>query len=373
MALGNEPPYKVMIVDDSAVIRGIIKKTLDDDPSIEVVTTAHNGEAAIKSLSKYDIELVVLDIEMPVMDGLTALPKLLEEDKTLEIIMFSTLTVKGAEVSIKALQMGAADYIAKPTSTRDITCSKEYSNELITKIKALGAARRRKHGPKKKAFTAQMKAPVARTTSLFQKKDGGFTLRTHDVLRPDVIAIGSSTGGPQALGKFFTNLRGANITQPIFITQHMPETFTKILAGHISNFYGKEAKEGEDGEVVKNGGVYVAPGGHHMIVEKRGAEKVIKIIDTPPENFCRPSVEPMLRSILDVYGKKILTVIFTGMGADGAKASEKVVEAGGSVVAQDEATSVVWGMPGAVSMKNICSAVLPLDDIAGYVKKIANK
>ncbi|MBC7905747.1 MAG: chemotaxis response regulator protein-glutamate methylesterase, partial [Rhodospirillaceae bacterium] len=200
---------------------------------------------------------------------------------------------------------------------------------------------------------------------------GPIQLRSHTPEIPDVIAIGSSTGGPQALFALLGTMRAGTVKQPILVTQHMPATFTTILAEHISRVSGWDAKEGVDGEVIKSGRVYIAPGDFHMVVEVKGVDKVIRLLKDPPENFCRPAVDPMLRSISAAYGKRVLVAILTGMGADGSKGGQVVVQAGGTVIAQDEATSVVWGMPGAASNAGICSAVLPLPDIAPWMIKLA--
>ncbi|MEW5727444.1 MAG: chemotaxis protein CheB, partial [Pseudomonadota bacterium] len=200
---------------------------------------------------------------------------------------------------------------------------------------------------------------------------GPLVLRTHAVEPPDVIAIGSSTGGPQALFSVLGTMRAGTVKQPILITQHMPATFTTTLAEHISRVSGWEAREGQDGEPIKSGRVYIAPGDFHMLVESKGADKIIRLTKDAPENFCRPSVDPMLRSIAAAYGKRVLACILTGMGADGAKGGQVVVNGGGTVIAQDEATSVVWGMPGAAAQAGICSAVLPLGEIAPWIMKQA--
>ncbi len=197
-------------------------------------------------------------------------------------------------------------------------------------------------------------------------------MRQNKIETPDIIAIGSSTGGPQALFKVLTDLsQGSAPKQPIVITQHMPATFTTILAEHITRVSGWPAKEAKDGEPLKGGNVYIAPGGFHMLVESKGVEQVLRVIDGPPENFCKPEVDPMFRSIAKVFGRRALAVVLTGMGSDGAKGGAEIVAAGGSVIAQDEETSVVWGMPGATAQSGICSAVLPLQDIGAFIKKAA--
>ena len=374
-----------MVVDDSAVVRGLITRMLEDAADVQVVTSVPNGDAAVKALDRYDIEVVLLDIEMPVMDGMTALPLMLKKRPDLKVIMASTLTLNNADISLRALELGAIDYIPKPTATREMTGGVDFKRELLDKVKALGLSLRRS-GHRRPPAPPRPGAPPAAGRTPFQRPGASATraslltpaqpvkLRQQKIESPDLIAIGSSTGGPQALFKVLTDLRaGGPIKQPIVITQHMPATFTTILAEHISRVSGWPAKEGQDGEVLKGGNVYIAPGGFHMLLESKGTETVIRIVDAPPENFCKPAVDPMFRSIAKVFGRRVLAVILTGMGSDGAKGGGAIVEAGGSVIAQDEETSVVWGMPGAVAQAGLCSALLPLQDIGAFIKKVATR
>jgi len=376
-------PYRVMICDDSAVIRGLITRSIEADPEIQVVTTVANGQLAINALSRFDVEVLILDIEMPVMDGLTALPKLIETRPDLQIIMASTLTRRNADISMQALAAGAADYLAKPTTTMALNAAADFKTQLVLKIKALGAARRKAAGQRAPSPVRRTEAPataphvtptvrpIAATPrpSLISPK-GPLSLRPPMTETPEIVAIGSSTGGPQAL---FTVLSGLKpgIPQPILITQHMPATFTTILAEHIQRASGLPTVEASDGMPIQGGHVYVAPGDFHMVAESQGTQRVIRLLKTPPENFCRPSVDPMLRSLVKIYGKRIFTVILTGMGQDGLRGGEAVIAAGGSLIAQDEASSVVWGMPGAVAQAGLCSAVLPLLEIPAYVRRVA--
>ena len=364
----KDDQYRVMVVDDSAVIRGLFARTLEADSSISVVSSVSNGEMAVNALRRHDVEIIVLDIEMPVMDGLTALPLLIAAKPGVQVLMASTLTRKNAEVSLRALSMGAADYVSKPTSTSEIHSADAFKRELVDKVKALAAAGRGAKGRQPfQPAPAANDQPAKRTGAL---SAGPIELRRAPIMAPELIAIGSSTGGPQALFEVLGNI-GPRIEQPILITQHMPATFTSLLAEHISRFANRPCAEGKDGEAVTAGHIYVAPGDHHMTVEDvEDKGPVIRISDGPPENFCRPSVDPMLRSLAPIYQSRLLTVILTGMGSDGQKSSKVVVDAGGSVIAQDEESSVVWGMPGAVATTGLCSAVLPLTDIAPYIRKL---
>lgn len=367
----KDNPIRVMLVDDLSVIRGIFNRAISSDPLFKVVASVADGQKALDAIQEHNVEVVVLDIEMPVMDGLTALPKLIQAKPDAQIIMASTLTRRNAEISIRALEAGAKDYIPKPESTRGMT-DNSFQVELTSKMKALGEYRRR-HYPEKEIITSTLNNDKnTRNTGkslLSGTKQIIPPLRKPSMLLPDIIAIGSSTGGPQALSHVLKTFP-KEIALPILITQHMPPTFTAILAEHLKKDSGIPCKEAEDGDLIENAHAYVAPGGKHMIVENTSGRKRIKITNTEPENFCKPSVDPMLRSIAEIYGPKVLTIILTGMGSDGLKGSSLIVEKGGTIIAQDEASSVVWGMPGAVSLAGLCSAVLPLNEISSKIHSL---
>lgn len=403
---GKADPITVMLVDDSAVIRGLFTRTLEADPDVRVTISVGDGQAAIDKLKRNEVDIMVLDIEMPRLDGISALPRLLEIDPDLPIIMASTLTHRNAEISMKALELGAKDYLTKPSTTRELTGEADFKSALLNRVKAFGDPRRRHRratqpksaaAPRKVFGAERVPAPApastrtptrtptraptptptprsARSTPLFSKpgEPKVFTLRAAAKVSPLVLAIGSSTGGPQALFKVLADLP-KNIRQPIFITQHMPATFTTILAEHITKSTGWPCSEAKDGEVAQSGQIYLAPGDYHMTVKTDGTRKVINLDQSPPVNFCRPSVDPMLESLTTAYGGRVLTIILTGMGQDGRNGAQSVVDAGGQVVAQDEKTSVVWGMPGAVAMTGLCSAVLPLDQIGAHVHQLATR
>ncbi|MBI1244204.1 MAG: chemotaxis-specific protein-glutamate methyltransferase CheB [Alphaproteobacteria bacterium] len=373
-----------MVVDDSAVIRGLITRALENDPSIQVVATVGNGQLAIGQLGRTDVDVIVLDIEMPVMDGLTALPKLLEAAPDVKIIMASTLTQRNAQVSLEALQKGAADYIPKPTSTGEIHGSADFKRDLTEKVKALGRARRDKRDRNRAAGipetrpqpTTATRAATAAAVSAMPARSSLLSplapiqLRPASRTMPQIVAIGSSTGGPQALFGLLSALP-ATLRLPICITQHMPATFTTILAEHITRMAKRPCAEGVDGQALEPGRIYLAPGDNHMKIEVQAGQKIIRLTKEPPENFCRPAVDPMFRSLAAAYGPAVLAVVLTGMGSDGAKGGKVVVEAGGTVIAQDEASSVVWGMPGAAAMAGICSAVMPIDKLPGEIVRLA--
>ncbi len=359
---------RVMVVDDALVIRGMLSRIIEEEAGLSVIASVGDGERALQSLQRHDVDVVVLDIEMPRMDGLTALPKIIEMAPGIQVLMASTLTMRNAKVSMKAMELGAADYIAKPSSSGELRSAAEFRREFVEKVKTLGriARRRRRATGSPSARGAVAPAPAMKVGA----KPTVFTVRPLQNIKPDVIAIGSSTGGPQALFKVLSSL-GTEVKQPILITQHMPPTFTTILAEHIQKASGRPCKEGKDGEVIVPGTIYVAPGDYHMLVEAKGAAKTLRLTQDAPENFCRPAADPMFRSISKAYGARVLVVILTGMGSDGKKGAEVVVQGGGQVVGQDEASSVVWGMPGAVANAGLCSAVLPIDEIGGLVKRLA--
>jgi two-component system chemotaxis response regulator CheB len=363
-------PYRVLIVDDSAVIRGFMSRAFEGDPHFRVVGKAQNGQVAIDILRTTVADVVILDIEMPVMDGLSTIPHLKTIDPAVQIIMASTLTQKNAEISFKALALGATDYIPKPSfdqATPDV--KGDFNRELIDRVRGLGALARRRGVRLAPGATASKPRPVQATPVTDNKR---YTVRGGFIPRPAVIGIGASTGGPQALIEVIKVL-GPDLRQPVFITQHMPASFTTIFADQITRQCGVICTEGKDGEIVKPGHYYLAPGDYHMQAVQKSESVVVKLTKEPPENFCRPAVDPMMRSLVDVYGKRVLAVILTGMGQDGAKGCAVVVKAGGAVIAQDEATSVVWGMPGAVTNAGLCNTVLPLLEVGPMVRQIAQQ
>ena len=362
-----------MVVDDSAVIRGLIIRWLQVDPAILVVASAGGGATALIQAERHKPEVVVLDIEMPEMDGMTALPRLLEIDPDVKVIMASTLTTRNAKISFSAMAAGAADYIPKPSTTRDAQMSTEFQKLLVDKVKALGAAHRLHVAAKFDAKTAPRETVVDKPTA---DRGGGLygslpiaLRKTSTMLKPQALGIGSSTGGPKALFEVFGYLK-SSIKLPIFITQHMPPMFTKILAEQLGRITHGNCCEPSDEEPVVDGNIYIAPGDWHMVVEIRRNEKIIRLNQEAPENFCRPAIDPMFRSLANAYGGRVLGVILTGMGHDGLLGAEKLVDAGSTVLAQDEPSSVVWGMPGAVATGGLCSAVLPLTQVGPAIERV---
>jgi two-component system chemotaxis response regulator CheB len=362
-------PLRVMVVDDSVVIRGLISRWIEAEPDMTVAASLRTGLDAVNQLERVNPDVAVLDIEMPELDGIQALPQLLAKKRNLIVIMASTLTRRNAEISFKALSLGAADYIPKPESTREAAAAETFRHDLLQKIRHLGARVRRLHstttpplapaiGRSRESVPVPVRAPVSVAGQAALLK------RTFSPIAPRVLLIGSSTGGPQALMALVAEIGAVIDRVPVLITQHMPPTFTTILAEHLSRSSHKPAHEGIDGEIVKPGQIYLAPGGKHMRVSKQGANIVIALDDGPPVNFCKPAVDPLFNSAIDVWQGAIMAVILTGMGSDGMRGGKDIVAAGGNVIAQDEATSVVWGMPGAAANAGICAAILPLNQIA---------
>jgi len=363
-------PIRVMIVDDAIVVRRLLARWIDAEPDLTVAACLRTGREAVEQVQKIDPDVVVLDVEMPELDGISALPLLLRKKRNLIVIMASALTRRCAEVSLRALSLGAADYVPKPEAATDAPTSAAFQRELIEKIRSLGGRDR-----------ARMESQRSGAAKALGRPDRGsavaeiatFALRPFARVLPQVLAIGSSTGGPQALTTLIQQLAATLERVPILVTQHMPPTFTTVLAEHLARISGRRVREAEHGEAVVAGSVYVAPGGRHMRVVRGRNGISIALGDDPPINFCKPAVDPLLASAAACWGAGTLAVILTGMGADGADGAHKIVAAGGSVIAQNEATSAVWGMPRAVAQAGLCSAILPLPEIGTVVNRLFSK
>jgi two-component system chemotaxis response regulator CheB len=362
----NEP-LRVMVVDDSVVIRGLISRWIEAEPDMVVAASLRTGLDAVNRIERVNPDVAVLDIEMPELDGISALPLLLAKKRNLIIIMASTLTRRNAEISFKALSLGASDYIPKPESTREPAAAETFRHDLIQKIRHLGAKVRRavpaSPSPPLAPVLDRPRAPSGRP-SLAPVAQPQLLRRAFSTQAPRALLIGSSTGGPQALMALVAEIGPVIDRFPVLITQHMPPTFTTILAEHLARSSQRPAHEAVDGEPVKAGRIYLAPGGRHMRVVRHGTDAAIALDDGPPVNFCKPAVDPLFTSAIDVWRGGVLAVVLTGMGSDGMRGGKEIVAAGGSVIAQDEASSVVWGMPGSAANAGICAAVLPLDQIA---------
>ncbi len=367
-----ERPIRVMIVDDAVVARRLLTRWIGTEPDMMVAASLCTGREAVDQIEASDPDVVVLDVDMPELDGISALPLLLKKKHDLVVIMASTLTRRSAEISLRALSLGAADYVPKPESAPDATTSEVFHRELIEKIRMLGRRGRllRRHwrpdSDGVQPISARHKPEVAPAPG-----DGAaFTLRPFARSAPRALLIGSSTGGPQALSALVGDIGAAIELAPVLITQHMPPTFTAVLAEHLSRISGRPVHEATQGETVMSGNIYVAPGGRHMRVAHGQDGPTIAIGDDPPINFCRPAVDPLLSSAAAVWGPRSLALVLTGMGSDGTRGAAEIVAAGGSVIAQDEETSVVWGMPRSVAVAGLCSAVLPLSQIGSKINRL---
>lgn len=370
---------RVLVIDDSAVARGLMTRWIEEDTDLALVGAAVDGEQGIQKAKDLQPDLIVLDVEMPKLDGLAALPILLKEVPTCKIVMASTLTRRGGEVTIRALSMGAADYASKPQAGR-LAGADEFRHDLLGKLKALAP---RPIPPVPSQADLQASPTTARTATP-PAKSGEAPRRAHAPVarqpisrgstprskaRPQIIAIGSSTGGPQALRDVVAEF-GADIGAPVVIAQHMPALFTKILAEHLTKAGKLPCKEAEHGERLQNGQIYLAPGDFHMTIRKDAGGYYAELDQTPPINFCRPAVDPLFQSVTEATGGIALGIILTGMGHDGRDGCRTLRNAGGTILAQDEATSVVWGMPGAVAEAGLADEILPLKNIgAGIVRR----
>lgn len=356
---------KVMIIDDSAVIRGLITRWIEPENDIELVGIGTNGLDGVTRAGKLAPDLIILDIEMPQMDGIEALPLLLKAVPGVKIIMASAITTAGAQVTIKALSLGAADYIAKP-SAGVVGGADDYRNELIAKLRALGP---RKEAPKANNFVRPAFTPRPATQSNQAAPEIQTSTSSRSKVKPEALFIGSSTGGPEALKTVISGLVG-KVNVPVFITQHMPALFTKTLAEHLSKTTGANVIEATHNLVPKPGNFYLAQGGKHMVVVKASSGIRIELNDDAPENFCKPAVDVMFRSANRVFGDRAMAVILTGMGHDGRDGAKIMANSGSFILAQDEASSVVWGMPGAVANAGIANEIKPLNSIATVITNI---
>jgi two-component system chemotaxis response regulator CheB len=352
------PKVRVLVVDDAVVFRRLLAEELGKDPALDVVGTAANGRIALALMSQVAPDLVILDVEMPEMDGLVALTELRKIYPRLPIIMFSALTERGAMATLEALSRGATDYFSKPAQAGGLEASLAVIREqLIPKIKALCApAGQATRGPSLQARATQPKYVAPRPPP------GPVA----------VLAIGASTGGPNALAEVIRPLP-ADFPVPIVIAQHMPPMFTRLLAERLSAQFSIPVREGASGTVLKPGHAWIAPGDHHMVVVKDGLQVRLRLHQEPPQNSCRPAVDVLLRSVAGTFGSSTLAVILTGMGQDGLRGCEAIREAGGQILAQDEGSSVVWGMPGCVARAGLADRVLPLALMADEILRRTQK
>lgn len=342
-------PVRVLIVDDSAVVRRLVEELLGEVAGVEVVGTAANGQIALRKIDRLKPDVVTLDIEMPVMDGMDTLRALRDRGSMVRVVMFSTLTERGGHATLEALSLGADDYVTKPARTSSLgTTLDSLRQELGAKI---------------------LQFFISETPS----EGGGATQLRGAAHRPakiDVIAIGVSTGGPTALTQVLSALP-KNFPCPIVITQHMPPMFTRLLAERLALKSQIRVEEAVEGSVLEPGLVLIAPGGHHLKLKSSEGSVAATLDDGPPENSCRPAVDVMFRSVAETYGRNTLAVMLTGMGKDGLSGTRDLKAAGASVLAQDRATSVVWGMPGYVVDAGLADIVASLSDIGPKITSLA--
>jgi len=339
-------PVRVFIVDDSAVTRRLLSEVLAADPEIEIAGTAGNGSLALTRIPEVQPDLITLDIEMPGMDGLATITEIRKLYPKLPVIMFSSLTERGAAATLDALARGASDYVTKPTSAGSAEGGRQrVREELIPKIKSLCAVREKFPQPIPALAVA---API------------------RALVRIDIVAIGTSTGGPNALAELVPQFP-ADFPVPIVIVQHMPPVFTRLLADRLNRGPRLKVQEGQEGEKLGGGQVWIAPGDHHMTVARKAGDVVLALKQDPPENSCRPAVDVLFRSVAQSYGANALAVVLTGMGSDGTRGAQVIRDAGGEVIVQDEASSVVWGMPGSVVAASLADRIYPLANIVPEV------
>jgi two-component system chemotaxis response regulator CheB len=345
---------RVLIVDDSVVVRRIVTRMLSDEPDIEVVGTAANGRIALARLQGLNPDAIVLDVEMPEMDGLATLAALRKTHARLPVIMFSTLTERGASATLDALSLGASDYVTKPSSIAMPASLEAVRQELIGKLKLFCS------GPAETVAQAGRSAKSALPPALFAAPE-----RAHR--KPaEIVAIGVSTGGPNALAELMPGFP-AELAVPLLIVQHMPPIFTRLLAERLAARSRIPIMEAQSGQLVRPGHAYLAPGDFHLVVERRGDHVHLRTNQEPPENWCRPAADVLFRSVASAYRGAALAVVMTGMGQDGLRGCEEIRRAGGQVLAQDEASSVVWGMPGFVVRAGLADRVAPLGELAGEI------
>jgi two-component system chemotaxis response regulator CheB len=354
--MANIRKIRVLVVDDSVVIRRLLSDILTQDPQVEVVGTASNGRIALQKLTQLCPDIITLDIEMPDLDGLATLSELRKIYPKLPVIMFSTMTSRGAISTLDALGRGATDYVTKPANVGSVSAGMEsVKDQLLPKIKAL---------------CPFIQPPGVVPSKLINSGMPG--VRTAASKRPfDVLVIGSSTGGPQALSTVLKELP-ATIPVPIAIVQHMPPVFTRHLADRLNQESALTVKEAEGGETLEPGQVLIAPGDRHLELQREGLAVKAVLSQAPPDNSCRPAVDVLFRTAAAAYQSGCLAAVLTGMGQDGLRGGEEVVRAGGMLIAQDRASSVVWGMPRAVAEAGLTSYVLPLSSVAREVLRITD-
>jgi two-component system chemotaxis response regulator CheB len=342
---------RVLVVDDSVAVRTLVSALLKEDPEIEVAGVAPDGRVGLAKFGQIRPDVVTLDVEMPEMDGLATLQAIRREDPSAVVIMCSSLTRRGAATTFDALAAGASDYVAKPEGVHGEQALKDFGRELIGKVKA--------HARRKRPTAAGPSEPVKLAARKTRQKI-------------EIVAVASSTGGPNALAAFVPAFP-KDFPLPVVLVQHMPPLFTQLLAERLDASCAVTVREGADGALLEPGTLYIAPGGHHMETVRDGACLRLRLHDGPQENCCRPAADVLFRSTARCFGAGVLGVVLTGMGQDGMLGAQEIQAAGGQVLVQDEATSVVWGMPRAVAEAGLAQAVLPLHELGPEVVRRVQK
>lgn len=347
-------PVRVLIVDDSVVVRKLVTEILQAEPGITVSGAVQNGKIALARIPQLNPDLITMDVEMPEMNGIEAVKEIRKSWPRLPVIMFSTLTKRGAEAALDAMAAGATDYVCKPGTSGSL-------DETITRIKTELVPKIRVLVPRILLAAPNDNLQVIR--ELHSRKNSA---------APEILVVGCSTGGPNALAQVVQALP-ENFRLPVVVVQHMPPVFTKTLAERLNSKSAINVVEAQAGDEVRPGTVYIAPGNFHITLHRKGTHVAVGLNQTPPENSCRPAVDVLFRSAADLYGETVLALVMTGMGYDGWRGSEAIKASGGLVFAQDEASSVVWGMPGQVVRNGLADKVIPLSAIAGELINSANK
>ncbi|MFQ5481233.1 MAG: chemotaxis response regulator protein-glutamate methylesterase [Nitrospinaceae bacterium] len=359
---------KVLVVDDAVVIRKIVADALSQDKDLEVVGVAANGKIALEKIESLNPEILTLDVEMPVMDGLETLEQLKKFKSKPKVIMFSTLTQRGGSATLEALARGAMDYVTKPSNVANLLAAVEHiKKELIPKIKGLCPRKPIKNIPATPKDIPATASPSPR----FPIRQDVVTLAEPPAVQAkiNIVTIGVSTGGPNALTDLLPHFP-EDFPVPIVIVQHMPAQFTQLLAERLNNKSSLEVLENQPGLELIRGRVIIAAGDYHMTLHRQGNQVFTGANQGPPENSCRPAVDVLFRSVASMYGTNALALILTGMGQDGLKGCEVIRSAKGRVIVQDEATSVVWGMPGFVARSGLAEKILPLSEVAPEVIRL---
>ncbi len=363
----NTVPINVLVVDDSIISRSLICRWLENLDDIKVVGTAADGRAAIQMVARTPVDIVLLDIEMPILDGLSALPEILRTRPSIKIIMASSLTRRNAQITLRALELGAVDYITKPSGSDHMLVGNDFRTKMIEKIRTFGGSDHKTTSlsqyPRKKITPESIELPQHTPRDIVAHRKVKFSPSAV----PHIIAIGCSTGGPNALNEF-CRLIEKPLPVPVVVVQHMPPIFTDILAQQLHRTHNLPCTEARSGDILQAGHIYLAPGDHHMRICADGQTRVIAVTQDEPINFCRPAVDPLFNSIAEVYGSNALGIVLTGMGRDGLRGATTLHGCGSKIIVQDEQSSIVWGMPGAVAKAGLADSIGTIAELVLSVK-----